>query len=46
MLENFIDYNIENQSKEYEISQIEENEENVKRLKLINPLYKLDLLQN
>ena len=25
---------------------ISENEENVKRLKLINPLYKLDLLQN
>ena len=44
MLENFIDYNNIN-SKEYEISVVEENKEKKLNLIKINPLYKLDLFK-
>ena len=44
MLENFIDYNNVN-SKEYEISVVEENKEKKLNLIKINPLYKLDLFK-
>ena len=44
MLENFINYNYQSFSKEYEILNIESDEEKKLNLRKINPLYRLDLL--
>ena len=44
MLENFINYNYKSFTKEYEILNIESDEEKKLNLRKINPLYRLDLI--
>ena len=44
MLENFINYNYQSFTKEYEILNIESDEEKKLNLRKINPLYRLDLI--
>lgn len=44
MLENFINYNYQSLTKEYEILNIESDEEKKLNLRKINPLYRLDLI--
>ena len=43
-LENFINYNYQSFTKEYEILNIESDEEKKLNLRKINPLYRLDLI--